>query len=73
VAGDLTSAQRCLPVGYCGLSTVNSLSHHRGMCEPAPIEVMTADAYTWHDGEQLFGRAGASNGCWCQYWMLGAD
>jgi hypothetical protein len=43
------------------------------MCEPAPIEVMTADANNWHDVEQLFGRAGASNGCWCQYWILGAD
>ena len=43
------------------------------MCVLAPIEVMTADANNWHDVEQLFGRAGASNGCWCQYWILGAD
>ena len=25
----------------------------------------------WPDLEDLFGRAGASNGCWCQYWRLG--
>ena len=35
--------------------------------------VTTADANNWPDVEQLFGRAGASNGCWCQYWILGAD
>jgi GNAT superfamily N-acetyltransferase len=39
----------------------------------APIEVMKATADAWSDVEQLFGRAGASNGCWCQYWLLGAD
>ena len=21
----------------------------------------------------LFGRGGASNGCWCMYWILGAE
>lgn len=25
------------------------------------------------DLAELFGRGGASNGCWCQYWLLGAD
>ncbi|GAA1035811.1 GNAT family N-acetyltransferase [Virgisporangium ochraceum] len=28
-------------------------------------------AQTWPDLENLFGRAGASNGCWCMYWRLG--
>lgn len=27
----------------------------------------------WPALEDLFGRAGASNGCWCMYWRLGAD
>lgn len=27
----------------------------------------------WADLCELFGRAGASNGCWCQYWLLGPD
>lgn len=26
---------------------------------------------TWPALEDLFGRAGASNGCWCMYWRLG--
>lgn len=26
---------------------------------------------TWDALTGLFGRAGASNGCWCQYWRLG--
>ncbi|MBO0824979.1 MAG: hypothetical protein J2P27_14165, partial [Actinobacteria bacterium] len=25
----------------------------------------------WPAFEDLFGRAGASNGCWCMYWRLG--
>ena len=43
------------------------------MSSPAPIEVVRASAQAWDDVEQLFGRAGGSNGCWCQYWILGAD
>ncbi|HEX8094786.1 GNAT family N-acetyltransferase [Jatrophihabitans sp.] len=27
----------------------------------------------WPALEDLFGRSGASNGCWCMYWILGAD
>ena len=27
----------------------------------------------WTALERLFGRAGASNGCWCQYWLLGTE
>ena len=43
------------------------------MSSAAPIEVVSASAQVWDDVEQLFGRAGPSNGCWCQYWILGAD
>ena len=25
----------------------------------------------WPALEELFGRAGASNGCWCMYWRIG--
>jgi hypothetical protein len=25
----------------------------------------------WPTLENLFGRAGASNGCWCMYWRIG--
>jgi len=25
----------------------------------------------WPALEDLFGRAGASNGCWCMYWRIG--
>ena len=37
------------------------------------ILVEPVDADRWSDLETLFGRAGADNGCWCQYWLLGAD
>ena len=43
------------------------------MSGPAPIDVVSASGDTWRDVERLFGRAGASNGCWCQYWILGAE
>ncbi|HEX8767094.1 MAG TPA: hypothetical protein VF714_01920, partial [Jatrophihabitans sp.] len=34
--------------------------------------VAPVDAATWPALEDLFGRSGASNGCWCMYWILGA-
>ena len=37
----------------------------------AACDVLPATSDSWVDVEQLFGRAGASNGCWCQYWLLG--
>lgn len=40
------------------------------MAQPA---VVPATAERWEDLARLFGRAGASNGCWCQYWLLGAE
>jgi GNAT superfamily N-acetyltransferase len=40
------------------------------MADRTRIEVCTA---VWNDVEALFGPAGASNGCWCQYWLLGAE
>ena len=33
------------------------------------IEPLTAER--WPALEDLFGRAGASNGCWCMYWRIG--
>jgi hypothetical protein len=27
----------------------------------------------WPDLEALFGKAGASNGCWCMYWRIGPE
>jgi GNAT superfamily N-acetyltransferase len=35
------------------------------------FEVRPVDADGWPALRGLFGRAGASNGCWCQYWLLG--
>jgi GNAT superfamily N-acetyltransferase len=35
------------------------------------VRPLTDDA--WPALEDLFGRAGASNGCWCMYWRLGPD
>jgi len=36
---------------------------------PLTVEPLTAGH--WPALEDLFGRAGASNGCWCMYWRLG--
>jgi GNAT superfamily N-acetyltransferase len=33
------------------------------------ISPLTEDR--WHALEELFGTAGASNGCWCMYWRIG--
>lgn len=35
------------------------------------IRVELISGQRWDDLCGLFGRAGASNGCWCQYWLLG--
>jgi GNAT superfamily N-acetyltransferase len=35
------------------------------------VEPLTADR--WPALTELFGRSGASNGCWCMYWLLGPD
>jgi hypothetical protein len=35
------------------------------------IAVRPLTSKTWPALEDLFGRAGASNGCWCMYWRLG--
>ncbi|SEA52951.1 GNAT family N-acetyltransferase [Leifsonia sp. 21MFCrub1.1] len=37
------------------------------------MEIVRAGAVPWPDILRLFGPAGASNGCWCQYWLLGPD
>ncbi|MDR6971608.1 GNAT family N-acetyltransferase [Leifsonia shinshuensis] len=36
------------------------------------VEVVPA-AGRWSEVRTLFGRAGASNGCWCQYWLIGSE
>jgi GNAT superfamily N-acetyltransferase len=36
-----------------------------------PLQVRPLTLETWPALEDLFGRAGASNGCWCMYWRLG--
>jgi len=33
------------------------------------ISALTAER--WHALEELFGKTGASNGCWCMYWRIG--
>lgn len=37
------------------------------------FEIIPATTGAWPLLEQLFGRAGASNGCWCMYWLLGPE
>ena len=35
------------------------------------LTVSPVNAEHWPALEDLFGRAGASNGCWCMYWRIG--
>jgi GNAT superfamily N-acetyltransferase len=35
------------------------------------LTISSLTAERWPALEDLFGRAGASNGCWCMYWRLG--
>jgi GNAT superfamily N-acetyltransferase len=37
----------------------------------AGLSVRPLSAGAWPALENLFGRGGASNGCWCMYWRLG--
>lgn len=36
------------------------------------MHVQSVAPELWPDLETLFGKAGASNGCWCMYWCVGA-
>ena len=38
----------------------------------ASVAVRPVARESWGDVETLFGRGGAANGCWCQYWLIGA-
>src|ERR687888_1577504 len=40
-----------------------------GACMDLTVRPLTPEL--WPALEDLFGRAGASNGCWCMYWRLG--
>jgi GNAT superfamily N-acetyltransferase len=43
------------------------------MAEPAELSIVRASESRWDELRSLFGRAGADNGCWCQYWLLGSE
>jgi len=43
------------------------------MAELGELRVVPASQDRWVDLHGLFGRAGADNGCWCQYWLLGSS
>lgn len=42
-----------------------------GVVGVATVQPLTGDL--WPALVDLFGRGGASNGCWCMYWVLGPD
>ena len=44
---------------------MNHLTH-----QTSEIQVVPATAERWNDLEQLFGKKGASAGCWCMFWRL---
>lgn len=46
-----------------------TLRHQDRPATPYTMEVLTPER--WPALEDLFGRAGASNGCWCMYWRMG--
>ncbi len=37
----------------------------------ADLTISPLTAENWPALEELFGKAGASNGCWCMYWRIG--
>jgi GNAT superfamily N-acetyltransferase len=37
------------------------------------VQTVPVTAEVWPALAGLFGRGGASNGCWCMYWILGPD
>lgn len=37
------------------------------------LAVSRVTSGSWQALGDLFGRSGASNGCWCQYWLLGPE
>ena len=39
---------------------------------PVAVTVRPLTADCWPALEDLFGRGGASNGCWCMYWRIGS-
>src|ERR1700691_6142997 len=38
---------------------------------PMDLVIRSGTAERWAALEDLFGKAGASNGCWCMYWRIG--
>ncbi|MFT4148159.1 MAG: GNAT family N-acetyltransferase [Micrococcaceae bacterium] len=37
------------------------------------LTIRFATAEDWNSIETLFGKKGASNGCWCLYWLIGPE
>lgn len=37
------------------------------------LKILPVTESLWPQLEQLFGKSGACNGCWCMYWRIGAD
>lgn len=52
-----------------------SVTSIAALCDDAGMryEIIPATPAVWPLLERLFGRAGASNGCWCMYWLLGPE
>lgn len=42
------------------------------MGDVTELRIVQAVDSRWGELRNLFGPAGAENGCWCQYWLLGA-
>jgi GNAT superfamily N-acetyltransferase len=43
------------------------------MADHGVMRIEPATRTLWPAVEDLFGRNGASNGCWCMYWILGPE
>jgi hypothetical protein len=37
------------------------------------LTIQPLTPFLWPALEALFGKGGASNGCWCMYWRIGAE
>src|SRR6516225_8415770 len=68
----LTWAVSSVPVSSAGLRLARSrLESGLNRTPPMNLTISPLTPERWPALEDLFGKSGASNGCWCMYWRIG--
>src|SRR5881394_4102068 len=65
------TAWRCHPAQRSSLGRQAGSQRTSSRDAVMDLTVRPVTAGQWPALEDLFGRAGASNGCWCMYWRIG--